>query len=192
MRKFTVDYMKDNLDACYSRKKLKKLWGDNKSLTALEILSLDIPAKDKVWFIDLNVLPKKIMNRVYNDLFKFILNTTCKEFPNTSDVVRKIKNKSIRNRYNFQDDLDKINDIIELSNARMSCTNKDRNLVIGFFSDWRYYSAYEYKIYNLIDIFHRMELIDIFHRMGLGEYVLDAVMEILKDVESKEGNSCLR
>lgn len=50
-KKFSVNYMRHKLCCCYSEKRLMRLWGEKKSISMSEILSLNIPNKDKMWFL---------------------------------------------------------------------------------------------------------------------------------------------
>lgn len=50
--KITVDMMMaKDLKICYSRDQVEALWGDNCSLTLMEISEFDIPVEDRIWAI---------------------------------------------------------------------------------------------------------------------------------------------
>jgi hypothetical protein len=48
MLRMTAQEMKD-AGACYELNQIQELWGDRESLSALDILDLDIPDADKLW-----------------------------------------------------------------------------------------------------------------------------------------------
>lgn len=85
MKKFTIDFMINTADACYSEKRLNRLWGSKKSLTVGEILSLKIPYYDKFWFISVfssrNFLDKKTEKKINRVLIETLLNETEKIYP---------------------------------------------------------------------------------------------------------------
>lgn len=205
MQKFTVDYMINKLNVCYSPYKLKRLWGDKKSLTALEILNLNIPTKDKIWFCDMYpknkiwfcdmypivyglpyetffVFSKRVRNKVANRLYKDILQIILRRMPESKHLICKLQR---RNYPNAVRDCRKIIESIRDSFSYCYDINlpegnskkiKEIRLVVSFLKG---------VLEEGNTIYLNFFLVNTLYIFGYGNHVLKVVKEVLRDEEEK-------
>lgn len=195
MRKYTIDYMKDRLGACYPKSKLTKLWGDKKSLTALEILSLKIPTADKVWFTDcypiedqcggrVYVFTKKIRDKITSKLLDRLLRIIKEELPETRDIISKSKKGSCKNLNNYFTTLRKIDSSIcfYIRGWRAGTHRKFRNEKNKILLESLFFNI---SILSEDTVLRNYRIISLFNQCGYTRYVLGVVRSVLREEEDQ-------
>jgi hypothetical protein len=99
MKKVTVEEIME-LKPCYDQLEVEKLWGENESLTLLEICQLDIPIDDIIWAVS-RLMPKKDARLFACDCAEHVLCLFERDYPDNKrprdciEVSRKYANGEV-------------------------------------------------------------------------------------------------
>lgn len=197
VKNFTVKFMLENLSVCYTEKRLEKLWGKKESLTALEILSLNIPSVDKMWFMRENnptswneyTLGKRLMEKICRRVFENILDKTEKMFSMDeyySDLIKKFRKlgvyRSISVVQNIRFYVDDFFESIK-HNKKIKQVKRDNQSEI--FSRWE---ELIYNFFNELDCYKRSTLFYDFSDLFYYEHLEDEFIRVVKEVLVEEEN----